>query len=163
MAGVEVAVPLEESGSVSVGGDTPARSELVLRRSRILLAEDDTALRHLLADVFLEDGYDVTLAKDGVDLLCQLGASSLFGGIGDAPDAIVSDLSMPGWTGLDALAGLRRSGREIPVVLITAFADDKLRQAAAALGVMAVLEKPFDLATLRSLVHDLAPRGWRFA
>jgi CheY-like chemotaxis protein len=161
MASMGVDVSGQEWGPMLDDGP-PVREELMLRRSRVLLAEDDAAFRVVLATILRQDGYEVTEATNGEDVLCQLGASTLFGGIGDAPDVIVSDISMPRWTGLDVLAGLRRSGRQVPVVLMSAFGDDNLRQAAAALGARAFLDKPFELVKLQNLVRDLAPRGLRW-
>jgi len=69
------------------------------------------------------------------------------------PDLIVSDVRMPGWSGLDLLRFLRHRRSAIPVVLITAFGDRDTHERAARLGA-AVLDKPFALADLRRAIDD---------
>jgi DNA-binding NtrC family response regulator len=76
-------------------------------------------------------------------------------------DLIVSDVRMPGWTGLDLLDVVRRARMGTPVLLITAFGAPETHQEAARLGAGAVLNKPFDLdefrATVAALVLQCSP------
>jgi DNA-binding response OmpR family regulator len=78
-------------------------------------------------------------------------------------DAIVTDLMMPGFSGLDVLTAMRRHLSGIPVVVITAFGDARTRRTAEALGSVSVLNKPFDMddlrATLASSLRNSAERG----
>ena len=133
-----------------------------LKRTRVLVAEDDLEMRRVLIAVLRADGYEVLEAKSGVELLCCLAASALFGGAFDPPDLVISDVSMPGWTGIDFLAGLRRARRRLPVVLITAFGDEELHATALELGALAVLDKPVGLSELLDVVRSLVPSGWRW-
>ena len=121
------------------------------RSRRILLAEDDALLRRMLATALGDDGFEVLEAGDGLELLEQLEA--LLGAEGGSHDLmVVADVHMPGLTGLDVLAILSCAVASTPVVLITAFADHELRAEAAELGAVAVLDKPFDLDQLRSVI-----------
>lgn len=63
-------------------------------------------------------------------------------------DLLVTDVRMPGFSGLDVLTALRRVSVRCPVVLVTAFGDEALHQFARQLGVVAVLDKPFDVNEL---------------
>ncbi|WP_438015623.1 response regulator [Sorangium sp. So ce315] len=121
---------------------------------RVLLAEDDRELRQLLAVALRRDGYEVLEAHDGNHLL-ELMAASLVSSDGARPDIVVSDVRMPGKTGLELLAGLRRDDRSTPVVLITAFGDPETHAEAYRLGADAVLDKPLDLDDLRLVVQAL--------
>jgi CheY-like chemotaxis protein len=122
-------------------------------RRRILLADDDPDLRALLSEVLREEGYDVLIAESGVQLLDLIGPALL--GWSDDPPAelVVSDLRMPGLTGLSVLGGLRELNWQMPFILITAFADDHVRQQAERLGAL-VLDKPFELRQLRDLLQQ---------
>ncbi len=59
---------------------------------------------------------------------------------------------MPGWSGLAALNWLSINHPEVPVILVSAFADEALRTRARELGAVAVIDKPLDLAALRAAV-----------
>ena len=133
------------------------------RRPRVLVAEDDREMRRLVVEALTDDGYDIAEVCDGVELLAQVGSSVLFGGFGstrEPPDLIVTDVRMPGLTGLTVLEGLRRAGGDVPVVVITAFGDEETHRVALENGAVAVFDKPFDLDDLRTIVlHALRPRA----
>jgi CheY-like chemotaxis protein len=117
--------------------------------ARILLADDDRAMRLVVADVLRKRGHLVEDASDGRELLVLL--------TGDAPhpyDLIISDIRMPGFTGLQVLEALRASERRTPVILMTAFGDDETRARAEALGAV-LLEKPFSMEQLRAWVERI--------
>lgn len=121
-------------------------------RERILLAEDDAAMRELLAAALRFEGYQVVPARNGVEALERLGSATL----GHRHyDAIVSDIRMPGPSGLDMLSGLRAAGLKLPIVLITAFGSDQTIVRAMHLGASAVLNKPFLLETLVGVLEDV--------
>ncbi|WP_437276663.1 response regulator [Sorangium sp. So ce375] len=122
---------------------------------RVLLAEDDRELRLLLATSLRRDGYEVLEARDAKHLL-ELMGEALASGDGAPIDVVVSDIRMPGTSGLELLAGLRRDDWATPVVLITAFGDPETHAEAYRLGADAVLDKPLDLDDLRLVVQTLA-------
>jgi two-component system response regulator (stage 0 sporulation protein F) len=128
-------------------------------RYRILLAEDDPELRTFLATALWLDGYDLVLARDGSDLLDRLGDALLRAPLDCPFDLIISDDQMPGWTGLQMLAGLRNALGHPPVVLMTAFGSPHFHAQARGLGAAATLDKPFELDLFRAVVQTiLAPR-----
>ncbi|HEY0469155.1 MAG TPA: response regulator [Polyangiaceae bacterium] len=113
----------------------------------VILAEDDLALQQLLALVLSESGYQVTTVSDGSELRRLLGDP--------APNAhfdlIVTDVKMPGGSGLDVIERLRQSGDNTPVIVVTAFPQDDVRMRARELG-LRLLAKPVELETLRAAV-----------
>ncbi len=123
--------------------------------THVLLAEDDDEMRAMLADVLRADGYLVTEATDGEEMVSKMLETA------DADhhplDVIVSDIRMPGHSGLEVLALVRSLGLQTPVILVTAFGDLKTHRQAESLGVSAVLDKPFDLDDLRTLLLHFAP------
>jgi CheY-like chemotaxis protein len=116
----------------------------------VLLADDDLEFRHLLSGELRQAGYAVTEVGSGSDLLDRL-ASDLIESAEPQFDLLVSDVRMPGWSGLEVVVGLRRAGLGLPVVLITAFGDPKTHRAADKLGAV-LLDKPFDLDDFRGAV-----------
>jgi len=126
------------------------------RPGRILLAEDDAEMRALVAGALRADGYEVVEAKDGEELLRWIESTAQADGRNPFA-VIVSDVRMPGLSGMDVLAVLQCSYRVTPVILITAFGDEELHAEAAELGAVAVFDKPFDLDDLRSAVRAVAP------
>ena len=126
-------------------------------RGRVLVAEDDRAMRDLITSLLRDAGYDVVEACDGAQLLDRIGdlAGRLHGR--HAIELIISDIRMPGLTGLDVLAALRVAYWRTPVILITAFGDEESHAEANQLGALAVLDKPFALEELLALVRRTVP------
>jgi DNA-binding NtrC family response regulator len=128
-------------------GPKPAR-----RAPRVLLAEDDAAMRELLARALRRAGFDVVEARSGYETLEWLA----HGIIHEPPlwfDLVISDVRMPGYDGLNILASLRQVPVHVPVILITAFGTREVHAAAIKLGAFAMLDKPFDVDDLMTLVR----------
>jgi two-component system, response regulator, stage 0 sporulation protein F len=119
---------------------------------RIFVADDDREMRRMIAESLRRDGHFVLEASDGAVLLDEL-AHAFYG---DQPEGsgslIISDVSMPGRDGLEVLRRMRTHSWCPPFILITAFGDPSLHAEARQLGAQAVLDKPFDMATLRAAV-----------
>ncbi len=123
---------------------------------RVLVAEDDDDVRLLVVTLLRKDGHDVCEACNGHELLERLARSH------QPPDAIVTDIRMPGIDGLSVLMGLRDTGWATPLVLISAHVDDEVRARAIELRADALFQKPFELADLRRTVQRLLRAGgWR--
>lgn len=127
-----------------------ARPELAERRGRILVAEDDSDLRFLIAGWLEIDRYRVTGVSNARAMLLELRTAMKHG---DMFDLVISDHRMQGMAGLEAFRQARDWGVRAPFVLITAFGSDELEERAGALDVD-FLRKPFELDDLRTLV------GW---
>ncbi len=124
------------------------------RPSQILLVEDHDELRALLASALRRDGYAVVECANGDDALDWLGPGVLEGDLEQLPAAIVSDIRLPYFTGLDILAGVSSGVERIPVILITAFPDEETTALAFQLGARCVLAKPFPLEDLRRALRS---------
>jgi len=134
----------------------------------ILIAEDDEEMRVLLEHRLRKENYEVESCGDGFELLEHIGSFTS----DDPPkrfDLIVSDIRMPGFTGLEILDFIHANGGFPPTVLITAFGDEQTHAEAERLGVAAVLDKPFDLDQLAAVVHRILsaagqqPERWQRA
>jgi CheY-like chemotaxis protein len=124
-----------------------------LPRTRLLVAEDDRALRELIVQVLRSDGHEVVPVTNGNDLLDVL-SGSLNPKTGTPPfDLVITDIRMPGQSGLNAFAQAGFGPHMPPVVFITAFGDEDVHARARHLGALAVLDKPVDFDQLRDLVR----------
>lgn len=124
----------------------------------ILLAEDDKEMRALLVLSLRKAGYRVTACRDGVGLLTHLGAFLLPDeSEHEDVDLIISDIRMPGFTGMEVLEGIPKNKGFPPMILITAFGDEETHALAKEFGVAAMFDKPFDMDDLLAKVHELVP------
>jgi CheY-like chemotaxis protein len=123
-------------------------------KSRILLADDDAAMRALLMLALQTEGYEVSACADGVQLLKRLQGMET----ADRQqrfDLIICDMRMPGLSGLKVLERLRVRRDVPPTILITAFGDEQTHLRARQLGATASVDKPFDITWFVELVHEL--------
>lgn len=124
-------------------------------RPRIALAEDDLEMRRFIAQSLRRDGYEVLEFCTGLELLEALTEPP------DRPltvprvELIISDLRMPGLTGLEVRWRLRGPDRRTPFILMTAFGGVEVRNEAVAIGAAAVIDKPFDMTELRATVAEV--------
>jgi two-component system, response regulator, stage 0 sporulation protein F len=125
-------------------------------RIRVLLAEDDAELRTLLASELAAVGCEVEEIADGRQFMDWLAQWSDPARRDDSCHIVISDIRMPGHSGLDILARLHRLSSGPPVIMITAFGDPATRRLAASLGAVAVFDKPFDVDDLRTAVLHFA-------
>jgi DNA-binding response OmpR family regulator len=128
----------------------------VLGPARVLLAEDDEEMRSMLAGALRKEGYAVDEARNGCELLAKVRSSVLSASDGASVDLVVSDIRMPGCSGLDVLEKLRDEDWAVPVILITAFGDEETRRKAQGLGATMVLDKPFDVGDFCAAAAYLA-------
>lgn len=128
---------------------------------RILIAEDNEAMLCLITRHLGGDGWEVLHAHDGHELMQWIERAKDQRASADPEatplfDVVVSDVRMPGPSGLQCLSELRAVGDPTPVILITAFGSDHLHCEAMAAGARAVLDKPLDLRQLRAAVRAIA-------
>ncbi|MGW5386061.1 response regulator transcription factor [Nocardia sp. NPDC003963] len=120
---------------------------------RILVVDDDRAVRESLRRSLTFNGYTVDLAVDGIDALEKATA--------DRPDALVLDVMMPRLDGLEVCRRLRSTGDDLPILVLTARDSVSERVAGLDAGADDYLPKPFALeellARLRALLRRRAP------
>jgi len=103
-------------------------------RGRVLIVEDDRGLLEAYTDVLLEAGFDVAAASNGTGALRALD--------GDAFDVVLTDVVMPGCTGLDILRAVRERDLDVPVVLVTGSPSVESAVGAVEMGALHYLLKP---------------------
>ncbi len=120
-----------------------------MRDARLLVADDDVEMRSWLRQVLEPRGASVAEADSGVDLLRLLNEEGPF-------DLVVSDVRMSWASGIQVLAMVRSAGFEIPFIVITAYADERVRFATSQLRAV-LIEKPFDIEQLVEAADRILP------
>ncbi len=118
--------------------------------TRVLLAEDDPAISEPLARALRREGYEVDVRSDGLTAL-EAGR--------DDPDLLVLDLGLPELDGLEVCRRLRAEGHTIPVLILTARADEVDTVVGLDAGADDYVTKPFRLAELLARARALLRRG----
>ena len=121
------------------------------RPVRILVADDDPAVRESLRRSLTFNGYQVELASDGAQALAAIAASP--------PDAVILDINMPNVDGLEACRRLRATGDDLPVLLLTARDEVRDRVLGLDAGADDYLPKPFALEELLARLRALLRRS----
>jgi excisionase family DNA binding protein len=111
------------------------RAAAASTRARVLVVDDEAAIRDLLSKTLALAEYDVDLAPDGRTALERLRIIPY--------DLLITDLKMPGIDGLAVIREARRLKADIPVIIITGFSTEASAIEAVNLGVSGYLTKPF--------------------
>ncbi len=120
------------------------------RSARILVVEDEPAVREMLVDVLAGQGHDVVARADGASALARL----------DGPmfDLALVDLSMPGMSGWDVAKGLREVQPQLPIALVTGWGDQIDFGEARQRGIDYLMAKPFNVDDMTRLVASVLAR-----
>jgi excisionase family DNA binding protein len=121
--------------SRGAGTASASRAVAVTARPRVLVVDDESAIRELLSKTLALAEYDVDLAPDGRTALERLRIIPY--------DLLITDLKMPGVDGLTVIREARRLKADIPVIIITGFSTEASAIEAVNLGVSGYLTKPF--------------------
>jgi len=119
----------------------------------VFVAEDDDDMRAMITWALRSDGHRVVEARDGTELLGLLAVAE---SPEVRPDVIVTDVFMPGYSGVGVLGALRAARWEVPVIVITARHEGTVVEDALRLGATAVLRKPLDISELCAAVTRAA-------
>lgn len=111
----------------------------------IWVVDDERSIRWVLDKALSKEGFAVRSFEDGQTLLAQLDV--------EEPDAIVSDIRMPGMDGLDLLAHLQQDHEDIPVIIMTAHSDLESAVSSIKGGAFEYLPKPFEINEAVSMVR----------
>src|SRR6266508_1055524 len=106
---------------------------------RILVVDDERAVRESLRRALELEGYEIELAVDGLEALRRLESTAA------TPDAVILDVLMPGLDGVEVCRRLRRTRRALPVLMLTARDEIEARVAGLDAGADDYVTKPFAL------------------
>ncbi len=113
--------------------------------SRILIVDDEATIRASLVESLTRDGYEITSAESGEEALAKT-HSTVF-------DLVITDLKLPGVSGLEILQALRNQGNATPVIMMTAYGDVDTAVSAMRHGAYDFIAKPFKLGTMKKQVR----------
>jgi two-component system response regulator MprA len=118
---------------------------------RVLVADDDPAVRESLRRSLSFNGYDVTTAEDGAAALAEVAQNR--------PDALILDVNMPKLDGLEACRQLRANGDDLPVLMLTAREEVRDKVMGLDAGADDYMPKPFALEELLARLRALLRRS----
>lgn len=118
--------------------------------SSVSVVEDDDSLRVAIVDLLDSLGYQVKAYASAETFLDDLPAG--------AADCIITDIQMPGLSGIDLKQRLDALGVRTPVIMVTARTEAALHARARASGAVCVLQKPFEEAELVQCIEGVLPR-----
>lgn len=111
----------------------------------ISIVDDDQSVREATGSLVRSFGYDARTFSSAEEFL----DSALAG----TSDCVITDVEMPGLSGVELQDRLKSLGHSTPVIFVTAFANEKVRKQAIKAGAIGVLSKPFDCAALIACIE----------
>ena len=123
--------------------------------ARILIAEDEEALRGFIARALMQDGHAVTTANDGAEALDLLARQR------GAFELLLTDIRMPVMDGIALALAAARDHPKVTILLMTGFADQRERAHGLDALIHDVITKPFSLGTIREAVNEALAAGAR--
>ena len=120
----------------------------------ILIVDDEKSMREFLKILLVKEGYKVITAQDGDRALELIQKSPV--------DLVVSDIRMPGISGLELLARIKDHDEDVPVIMITAFASPNDAVQAMKSGAYDYISKPFNVDEIKSVIHSATKRNDSF-
>ena len=116
----------------------------------ILIVDDEKSMREFLKILLAKEGYEVLAAADGEQALDMLAENSI--------DLVITDIRMPGISGLELLAKIKDEDEDIPVIMITAFASPNDAVQAMKNGAYDYISKPFNVDEIKTVIYTATNR-----
>ncbi len=115
-------------------------------KKKILVIDDEATIRLSLVEALASEGYEVDAADSGEEALARCHGSNY--------DLLVTDLKLPGVSGIELLQAIRHQGDQTPVIMMTAYGDVDTAVAAMRLGAYNFIPKPFKLSAIKQQVRS---------
>ena len=116
---------------------------------KLMIVDDEETLTFSLYQTFImaKQDYEVITAASGEEAAEKLAGSNF--------DLVITDISMPGMTGLELLAQIRQKYPDTAVIVMTAYGSDDKKEEALRIGAQYYIEKPFEIKEIKKLVMDI--------
>lgn len=131
---------------IDIGNET-SRVVKDSQNLKILVVDDDEHIRDVLTDMLTIDGYHITACHDGESALEQFDNNEF--------DILITDLGMPGMSGLDLAGIVHEKNPNIPIAMITGWGTQLNQDEIALKGIKVLLPKPFHLKDIKNMVSEL--------
>lgn len=118
-----------------------------MNQRNVLVVDDEPHMRRVLEIMLVKAGHVVFSAENGIDALAILNDRQI--------DLVITDVRMPGMSGLELLASLRASGNNVPVIVITAHGSVESAVEAMKFGASDYIQRPFDIDALELIIARL--------
>lgn len=118
----------------------------VIKKSKVLLVDDDRGMRETLADILGAMKYEVASAESGAEAVKKFKENPF--------DVVLMDVKMPGMGGIEACRRIKAIKPEAKIILITAYATDREVIEAEKEGTFSVLYKPLDIKKMLKLIEE---------
>ena len=122
-----------------------------MERLKILVVDDNKAVRELLTVMLNEFGHEVVTAQNGQEGIAKCEKCDSF-------DLVITDRQMPGMLGEELIHRIKKIRPELSAILITSDCDSGLSQVAKAAGADEILIKPFQMKTMERVIKNLLER-----
>lgn len=117
------------------------------RKTKVLVVDDDRRMSKTIYDILKISGYEVVEANSGEEAVGKMQA--------DMPDCIIMDMKMEGINGIETMKIIKETAPHLPVILMSAYANDEQTLEAKQRGAWAVLDKPIDIQAILSFLSLL--------
>jgi DNA-binding NtrC family response regulator len=114
-------------------------------KNRLLVVDDEEALRTVLSSELSSEGYDVEAASDGDEAITKVQKSNF--------DLVLLDIKMPKVDGFEVLKFIKKNSPKVKVIMLTGFADLKNAIESKKLGAEDFVSKPYDLVDLLTTIE----------
>ena len=112
----------------------------------VLIAEDSEFISDILQDIFREKGFEIAGIVTGGEEVIKVYERV-------KPDLISMDILMPGMDGLTAMEKIREMDKSVPIIVISALMQNRLKTRAKELGAVEFIEKPFDIVDVERAIE----------
>lgn len=113
-------------------------------RARLLVVDDELGIRDMFTHLIGGLGHEVVTVSRGREAVKRAGAKTF--------DIVFCDMMMPGMNGFEVLDLLRKSHKDLPVVIMTGYTTDETESEARMLGAFAFVTKPFEVGEIEGLI-----------
>lgn len=137
------------------GSSAEASPPKAIAGRRVLIADDEDLQRTALEQLLTEEGYEVISVEDGFELHDYLQLSLESRGV-PRPDVIITDVRMPGETGIEVMEAARKRGVRTPIVIVTGYPSPELEARVNALGNARMIAKPIDVNAFMQTIRRLS-------
>lgn len=134
--------PIEKRGS---GERKPISEGPIKKKIRILVVDDSHTLRRTIALLIKAAGYSPIEARNGLDAIKVFEKEKV--------DMIITDLNMPMMDGEDLILSIKRINPLIPIAVVTASEDEKIKPRLLSIGACRVIKKPFSFEDIKEVIE----------